>query len=65
VIPRPLRPHTGAVSWWASLIYVVVMIALIVTVDILFLRAHGWLRLAVNAGIVAVFAVVYLVFLRR
>jgi hypothetical protein len=52
-------------SWWWSLIYVLVMVALIVTVDILFLRDHGWVRLAVNVGIVVVFAVLYLVFLRR
>lgn len=45
-------------------IYLVVMGGLIVLVDVLFLRDLFWVRLAVNIGIVAVFAVVYLVFLR-
>jgi hypothetical protein len=38
---------------------VLAMIALIVVVDVLFLRDHFWLRLTVNVGIVAVFAAVY------
>jgi hypothetical protein len=44
---------------------VVVMAAAIVTVDVLFLRDRFALRLAVNVGIVAVAAIVYLAFLRR
>ena len=38
----------------------VLMVALIVTVDVLFLRHRPWERLAVNVGIVMVFAAVYL-----
>jgi hypothetical protein len=38
---------------------VLAMVALIVVVDVLFLRDHFWLRLTVNVGIVAVFAAVY------
>lgn len=41
-------------------IYLVIMGALIVGLDILFLRDLFWLRLAVNVGIVAVFVLLYL-----
>jgi hypothetical protein len=40
-------------------IYIVVLIAVVVGVDVLFLRNRFWLRLFVNIGIVLVFAVVY------
>jgi len=46
-------------------LYVLVMVGLVVGVDILFLRHHFWPRLIVNVGIVAVFVVVYLTFLKR
>ena len=49
----------------ASVLYVLAMVAIIVSVDILFLRHLFWLRLLTNIGIVLVFAVVYLVFLKR
>lgn len=45
-------------------LYLVVMGAIIVLADVLFLRDHFWIRLAVNVGVVAVFATVYIVFLR-
>lgn len=45
--------------------YVLALVAVIVTVDVLFLRHHVWARLAVNVGIVAVWATVYLVFVKR
>ena len=45
-------------------LYVLVMVAVIVGVDVFFLRDRFGPRLAVNIGIVAVFAVVYLVFLK-
>ena len=41
------------------------MVAVIVAVDVLFLRDRFWARLAVNAGIVLVFAAFYFGFLRR
>jgi type IV secretory pathway VirB2 component (pilin) len=40
-------------------IYIVVLIAVVVGVDVLFLRNRFWLRLFVNIGIVLVFATVY------
>ena len=46
-------------------LYVITMVVVIVTLDILFLRHHVWLRLIVNVGIVLVFGAVYLVVLRR
>jgi hypothetical protein len=46
-------------------LYVVVMVALIVGVDFLFLRDRFVPRLVVNIGIVVVFAAGYLIFLRR
>jgi NADH:ubiquinone oxidoreductase subunit 3 (subunit A) len=45
--------------------YVVVMVAIIVSVDILFLRHQFWARLLSNIGIVAVFATCYFIFLKR
>jgi hypothetical protein len=46
-------------------LYVLAMVGVVVGVDLLFLRHHFWERLIVNVGIVVVFAVVYLVFLKR
>ena len=48
-----------------AVLYVLAMVGVVVGVDVLFLRHHFWARLIVNIGIVLVFAVVYLVFLRR
>lgn len=41
------------------------MITLIVSLDVLFFRDKFWERLAVNVGIVVVFAIVYFVFIRH
>ena len=49
----------------AVVLYVLALVAVIVAVDILFLRNHFWLRLIVNVGIVLVFVAVYLRFLKR
>jgi hypothetical protein len=46
-------------------LYVLAMIAIVVGVDVLFLRHQFWLRLIVNVGIVLVFLAVYWRFLRR
>jgi hypothetical protein len=46
-------------------LYVVLMVAVIVAVDFLFFRNRFWERLAVNIGIVLVFAAFYLRFLKR
>lgn len=44
---------------------IVVMVAVIVTVDLLFFRHLFWYRLISNIGIAAVFLSVYFVFLRK
>jgi membrane protein implicated in regulation of membrane protease activity len=48
-----------------AVLYVLAMVAVVVGVDVLFLRHHFWVRLIVNVGIVLVFAVFYVSFLRR
>jgi hypothetical protein len=45
--------------------FVLALVAVIVAVDVLFLRHHFWARLIVNVGIVLIFIAVYLKFLRR
>jgi hypothetical protein len=49
----------------AIVLCVLALIAVVVGVDVLFLRNQFWLRLIVNIGIVLVFAAVYLRFLKR
>ncbi len=49
----------------AGALYVVAMAAVVVGVDLLFFRGHLWERLAVNVGIVLVFAGFYFRFLRH
>jgi hypothetical protein len=46
-------------------LYVLAMVAIIVSVDILFLKNQFWQRLGVNIGIVPVFGAVYFLFLKR
>ncbi len=46
-------------------LYVVAMAAIIVVVDVMFLRNQFWERLTVNIAIVLAFAAFYLTFLRR
>jgi hypothetical protein len=48
----------------AVVLYVLVLVAVVVSVDILFFRHHFWERLIVNVGIVVVFATFYLRFLK-
>jgi protein-S-isoprenylcysteine O-methyltransferase Ste14 len=48
-----------------SVAYVLTMIVVIVSVDVLVFRHHFWPRLMVNVGIVLVFGAVYLRFLGR
>jgi len=45
--------------------YVLSMVAVIVGVDVLFFRHHGWLRLMANVGVVLIFAAFYLRFLKH
>jgi hypothetical protein len=49
----------------AVLLYVLAMAAVVVGVDVLFFKDRLWERLIVNIGIVLVFVVVYLRFLKR
>lgn len=48
----------------AVVLYAIAMIIVVVGVDLLFFRDHGWERLIVNVGIVLVFAAFYLRFLK-
>ena len=52
----------SSVMW---VMYVVLMAAVIVGMDVLFFRGHVWTRLIVNIGIVVVFAAFYLRFVRH
>jgi membrane protein implicated in regulation of membrane protease activity len=49
----------------AVVLYVLAMVAVVVGADVLFFRHHFWARLIVNVGIVLVFVVFYLRFLKR
>jgi len=46
-------------------IYVLALVTVVVSVDVLFFRHHFWERLMVNVGIVLVFSAFYLRFLKR
>jgi hypothetical protein len=46
-------------------LYVLALIAVVVSVDVVFLRNRFWERLMANVGIVLVFAAFYLRFLKR
>jgi hypothetical protein len=52
-------------SSYVAAIFIVLMVAVIVTLDILFFRNLFWERLAVNVGIVLVFVAFYLRFLKH
>jgi hypothetical protein len=49
----------------SALLFVVVLIAVVVGVDVLFFRNRFWERLMVNVGMVLVLAAFYLRFLRN
>jgi hypothetical protein len=46
-------------------LYVVLMAAVIIAVDLLFFKNRAWQRLTVNLGIVLVFAAFYFAFLKH
>lgn len=48
-----------------TVLYVLVMVAVVVGIDVLFFRHHFWERLAVNVGIVLVFGAFYLRFVKH
>ena len=47
------------------ILYIVLMAAVIIAVDVLFFKGRFWERLAVNVGIVLVFVALYFRFLKR
>ena len=49
----------------AVVLYVLALVVVVVGVDILFFKHQFWERLIANVGIVVVFVVVYLTFLKR
>ena len=49
----------------ALVLYVLALVAVVVSVDVLFFRNRFWQRLMLNVGIVLVFAAFYFRFLRR
>ncbi len=61
------RSHKGAdvKNHVAAVLYVILMVAVIVAVDVLFFKDRPWERLAVNVGIVLVFGAFYFRFLMR
>ncbi len=52
-------------SSYVAAIFIVPMVAIIVTVDILFFRNLFWERLASNIGIVLIFVAFYFRFLKQ
>ena len=49
----------------AVVLYVLALVAVVVSVDIVFFRHQFWPRLIANVGIVLAFTVFYLTFARR
>ncbi|MCL2726395.1 MAG: hypothetical protein FWD69_18395 [Polyangiaceae bacterium] len=49
----------------AVVLYVLALVAVVVSVDVLFFRNRFWERLMANVGIVLVFVAFYLRFLKR
>jgi hypothetical protein len=49
----------------AVVLYVLLLVAVVVGVDVLWLRHHLWIRLIVNIGIVLIFGLFYLMFVKR
>ena len=49
----------------ATALYITLMVALIIAIDLLFFRNRVWERLAVNVGIVLVFGAFYFRFVNR
>ena len=52
-------------SRMTSILYIVLLVAVVVVVDILFFRGYFWQRLTVNIGIVLIFAAFYFRFVKR
>jgi len=52
-------------SSYVTAVFIVLMVAIVISVDILFFRNIFWERLAVNVGIVLIFIAFYLKFLKH
>ena len=48
-----------------GVLFALIMIAVVVSVDLLFFKNHSWERLIANIGIVLVFVAFYLRFLKK
>ena len=59
-----LEPGTKTARNMYVLLYIVVLIAVVVSLDLLFFKNHFWERLIVNIGIVLVFSAFYLRFFK-
>ncbi|HQU34818.1 MAG TPA: hypothetical protein PLB88_10915 [Thermoanaerobaculaceae bacterium] len=73
-LKRSVRRHDGAPNFstgtemrshTTTALYVVLMAAVIVAIDVLFFQNRFWERLTVNVGIVLVFAAFYFRFLKH
>jgi len=53
------RKDTNVKRHAATVLYLLLMAAVIVTIDLLFFKGRFWERLMVNAGIVLIFAAFY------
>jgi hypothetical protein len=62
-----LRLGTGIEigAWMVNVLYVLLMVAVIVAVDVVFFKNAFWERLAANVGIILVFAAFYFRFLKH
>ena len=63
--PSPLECDGAMRGQAAVVLYVLALVAVVVAVDVLFLRHQLWPRLIVNVGIVVVFGAFYVRFLKR
>ena len=61
---RFICEDVGMTKNMSVVLYVVVLIAVVVSVDLLFFKNRFWERLIANIGIVLVFAAFYLRFLK-
>ncbi len=74
LLKRSVRRHDGAPNFstgtemrshTTTALYVILMAAVIVAIDVLFFKNRFWERLTVNVGIVLVFAAFYFRFLKH
>jgi hypothetical protein len=60
-----IEPEIEMIRNMSVVLYIAVLIAVVVSVDLLFFKNRFWERLIVNIGIVLVFAAFYLRFLKN